>query len=201
MGGVYEFPTGSNVWWVKYYENGNRHREKVGRKSDAEDLYQKRKADARAGRKPPSLRAGSGPTVAGLVKDMLETRKGAKSYRNMPSIANIISAQIGELIAADVTPQDMTRWLNKQCRTEATFNRYRASLSAAHQDGVKNDLIPVNTPPDLSSPNRSPLVALRSSPKTSMTRCALSLRSVPPNICTSSFPVSRLDYPCQSSTQ
>jgi len=75
---------------------------------------------------------------------MLETRKGRKSYRTMVSIANIISAEIGDLIAADVTQQELTRCLNKRCKTEATFNRYRASLSAAYQDGVRNGRIPVN---------------------------------------------------------
>jgi hypothetical protein len=41
------------VWWVNYFEDGKRHREKVGRKSDAVTLYQKRKSDARAGIKLP----------------------------------------------------------------------------------------------------------------------------------------------------
>ena len=28
-------PIGSGIWWVHYYRAGKRHREKVGRKSDA----------------------------------------------------------------------------------------------------------------------------------------------------------------------
>ena len=45
--GVFERPPGSGVWWVNYYVRGQQHREKVGRKSDAIALYQKRKADTR----------------------------------------------------------------------------------------------------------------------------------------------------------
>ncbi len=31
--GVYEHPAGSGVWWIHYYADGKRHREKAGRKS------------------------------------------------------------------------------------------------------------------------------------------------------------------------
>jgi len=43
------------MWWINYYVKGKQHREKVGRKSDAIALYQKRKADARRGVKLPEL--------------------------------------------------------------------------------------------------------------------------------------------------
>lgn len=42
MRGVYENPADSGIWWVHYYADGKRHREKVGRKSDAIKLYQSR---------------------------------------------------------------------------------------------------------------------------------------------------------------
>jgi len=45
--GVYEHPVDSGIWWINYYVGGRRHREKVGRRSDAVTLYQKRKTDAR----------------------------------------------------------------------------------------------------------------------------------------------------------
>src|SRR5258707_6108148 len=54
--GVYENPVGSGIWWIHYYAAGKRHREKVGRKSDAIKIYHTRKADAAAGRKLPELR-------------------------------------------------------------------------------------------------------------------------------------------------
>ena len=36
------------IWWIHYFADGQRHREKVGRKSDAIALYQTRKAETRA---------------------------------------------------------------------------------------------------------------------------------------------------------
>jgi len=52
--GVFEKVPGSGVWWVRYQSEGKLHREKVGRKSDAIDLYYTRKAEIRAGIKLPT---------------------------------------------------------------------------------------------------------------------------------------------------
>ena len=42
--GLFERPAGSGVWWVRYAdEHGRLHREKVGPKSLALKVYQKRK--------------------------------------------------------------------------------------------------------------------------------------------------------------
>jgi hypothetical protein len=51
MRGVYENPIGRGIRWIHYYAAGRRHREKIGRKSDAIKLYEARKADAVARRK------------------------------------------------------------------------------------------------------------------------------------------------------
>jgi hypothetical protein len=54
--GIYERPTESGIWWINYYIEGRRFREKVGRRSDAVTLYQRRKTDARMGVKMPEVR-------------------------------------------------------------------------------------------------------------------------------------------------
>jgi hypothetical protein len=46
---VWEREPGSNIWWIRYRADGVLKREKVGRKSDALALYQKRKSELRAG--------------------------------------------------------------------------------------------------------------------------------------------------------
>jgi hypothetical protein len=51
--GVYEREQGSGIWWIRYEVEGKPKREKVGRRSDAIALYQKRKADVRIGIKLP----------------------------------------------------------------------------------------------------------------------------------------------------
>ena len=82
MRGVYENPVGSGVWWVHYYAEGKRHREKVGRKSDAIKLYQSRKADATAHRKLPELRDSNVVRFSELIDDALEFVEDHKDRRN-----------------------------------------------------------------------------------------------------------------------
>ena len=74
MRGVYEEPIDSGIWWIHYYAAGKRHREKVGRKSDAIKLYQSRKADAVAGRKLPELRNSKVVTLAELIDITMSAR-------------------------------------------------------------------------------------------------------------------------------
>ncbi len=88
MRGVYENPEGSGIWWIHYYAAGKRHREKVGRKSDAIKLYQSRKADAAAGRKLPELRNSKVVTVGELIDDALEFVAHHKDNRNYKSKAD-----------------------------------------------------------------------------------------------------------------
>jgi hypothetical protein len=46
--GIFERPKGSGVWWVRYHdEDGREHREKVGPKKLAGDVYKKRKTQVR----------------------------------------------------------------------------------------------------------------------------------------------------------
>ena len=52
--GVWEKEPGSGVWWIRYRAEGKLKREKVGRRSDAIDLYRQRKSDIRAGVKLPA---------------------------------------------------------------------------------------------------------------------------------------------------
>ena len=50
--GVFEKEPG--VWWIHWYDaEGRCHREKAGTKSNAIDLYRKRKNEALAGKKLP----------------------------------------------------------------------------------------------------------------------------------------------------
>lgn len=64
--GVYERPAGFEIWWVNYYAEGKRHREKAGRRSDAIALYQKRELDARRKIKIPELLPGKSVTFGML---------------------------------------------------------------------------------------------------------------------------------------
>jgi integrase len=144
MRGVYENPIGSGIWWIHYYAAGKRHREKVGRKSDAIKLYQSRKADAVAGRKLPELRNSKVVTLAELIDDALEFVAHHKDNRSYKSKAAIVGAALGSRPAADLTPQEIERWLREHCKTAATANRYKAFISLCYREGVRNNKMTIN---------------------------------------------------------
>ncbi len=142
--GVFENPTGSGIWWINYFANGRRHREKVGRKSDAIKLYQMRKADAAAGRKMPALRRSRQVTLGELIDDALEYVDGHKDRANYESKARIVRAGLGAFAADELTPQDLERWLREHCKAPATVNRYKAFLSLCYREGARNGKVGAN---------------------------------------------------------
>ncbi len=144
MRGVYENPIGSGIWWVHYYGAGKRHREKVGRKSDAIKLYQSRKADVAAGRKLPELRNSKVVTLSELIDDVLEFVAHHKDNRSYTSKGEIVRKALGSKPAADLTPQELERWLRTRCKTPATGNRYKAFISLCYREGIRNGKVSVN---------------------------------------------------------
>jgi integrase len=144
MRGVYEYPAGSEVWYIHYFAAGKRHREKVGRKSGAIKLYQIRKADATAGRKLPELRNSRALTLSELIDDVLEYVADHKDRRNYISKAEIVRAALGSTPAADLKPQELSRWLKANTNTPATHNRYKAFISLCYRVGNENEKVDVN---------------------------------------------------------
>ena len=142
--GTYEHPADSGIWWIHYHANGKRHREKVGRKSDAIKLYQSRKADALAGRKLPELRDSKVITLSALIDDALEFVADHKDKRNYVSKAEIVRNALGSKPASELLPQDLERWLRSQCKTPATSNRYKAFVSLCYREGIHNGKVNAN---------------------------------------------------------
>jgi integrase len=144
MRGVYENPERSGISWIHYYGSGKRHREKVGRKSDAIKLYQSRKADVVAGRKLPELRNSKVVTWSELIDDVLEFVANHKDIRSYASKGEIVRKALGSKPAPDLTPQELERWLRARFKTPATANRYKAFISLCYREGVRNGKVTVN---------------------------------------------------------
>jgi integrase len=151
--GVYEHPAGSGVWWINYYAQGQRHREKAGRKSDAIALYQKRKADSRRKLKLPELVPGNVVTFGHLSAMAVEhATTHLKTSRDYVTRDVILSEPFGSRRADSITPQEIDQWLTKHCGTNATANRYRSYISLAYRLGMVNGKV---------TSNPAPLVRLR----------------------------------------
>jgi len=144
--GLFERPPGSGVWWINYYQHGKQHREKVGRKSAAIDLYRKRKTEIREGRKLPPLKRTAPVMIADLIDAMLDhiRTQGHKDLRNYESRGEIVRAKLGARDAEALTPQELETWLGRHTKTAGTFNRYKALISLTYKLGVRNKKVTHN---------------------------------------------------------
>ena len=76
--GVFERPKRSGIWWVRYTDqHGREHREKVGPKKLASDVYQKRKTAVREGRFFPDQLRPLDPIFADHATDYLARKRSA----------------------------------------------------------------------------------------------------------------------------
>jgi integrase len=157
---VYEHPPDSGIWWVNYYVDGKRHREKVGRKKAAIDLYQKRKTDAREGKKLPNLRNSKALLFDELIDDALEVTAEHRHPRDYTSKAAFAREALGQRPAAEITPQEIDRWLTARKKSPATSNRYRDFLSICFREGMRNGKVNAN-PARLVRKRKEPAGRLR----------------------------------------
>jgi integrase len=143
--GVFERPAGSGIWWINYYVKGKQHREKVGRKSDAIALYQKRKADSRRGLKLPELQPQKVTTFGELATDAVSYAKAhLRTWADYDWKQRVLLEPFGSRPAAEITPQEIDRFLTEGCKTPATANRFRAFFSLCYRLGMENGKVASN---------------------------------------------------------
>jgi integrase len=137
--GVWERDAGSGVWWIRYRVNGVLKREKVGRKSDAIALYQRRKSEIRAGVKlPDNFRSASVPFRT-LADEILRfSQKHHRDRRTVESRLKKIVLAFGHRPAEQIRPADIDEWLAKNTKTAGTANRYRALFSLIFREAIRN---------------------------------------------------------------
>jgi integrase len=129
--GVWEKEPGSGVWWIRYRAEGKLKREKVGRRSDAIDLYRQRKSDIRAGVKLPANLRTKGIKFSEIAEEAEEwyVNHGKKDLRTVKNRMKRLVKDFGTQVADTIGPAQIDQWLSKQAWTPATCNRYKALLS------------------------------------------------------------------------
>lgn len=144
--GVYEHPSRSGVWWIHFYDaDGQRHREKVGRKSDAIDLYRVRKAEALAGKKLPGNLRQSRVKFQALADAILTySANHHEDHRNVQSRLKKICEDFGQRDAASILPEEIDTWISANTKTNGTANRYRAVFSLVYREALRNRKVPSN---------------------------------------------------------
>jgi site-specific recombinase XerD len=145
--GLWERIPASNIWWIRYRDHdGKLHREKVGRKSDATLLLNKRRNDRRVGAKmPENLRAA--PVKFGEIADYITeefTQAHHQDSRNIQQRLKKLKVSFGDHAADSIKPEEIDRWLSKNTKTAATANRYRSAMSLAYREALRNSKVSAN---------------------------------------------------------
>ena len=137
--GVWEREPGSGIWWIRYRVDGVLKREKVGRKGDALALYQKRKAELRAGVKLPENMRHSAVRFRALADEVSKySEKHHRDRRNVDGRLKRVLVDFGDRFADQIKPAEIDAWLAANTTTAATANRYRALFSLTFREAMRN---------------------------------------------------------------
>ena len=145
--GLWEREPDSGVWWIRFRDSdGKLHREKVGRKSDAQALLDKRRNDRRAGKKMPENVRTAPIKFEKLANYITEeySDKHHSDSRNVKQRLEKLKAHFGDRAAESIKPAEIDKWLSKNTKTGSTANRYRAAMSLAYREGIHNGHVKSN---------------------------------------------------------
>lgn len=142
--GVYEHPPQSGVWWIQYFVDGRRRREKVGGRQAAIHRYQQRKTEAREGRLPTPQRNAAFDT---FVEEYLEGEKSRlRAYSEYQRHGRVWSERFGSRPLRSIIPLDVQNWVTKRREQvePATVNRELSFLRRVFNVALANDLVERN---------------------------------------------------------
>ncbi len=143
--GVFEKLPGSGVWWIQFFDaDGRRRREKAGTRSNAVTLVERRRQEAFTGKKlPEKLRA--------RIVRFRELAEDAEAYCKEHNRGQQFDLyRIGRLKEefgnqpAMIPIEDIRRWFGEQEWRNATYNRYKTTLSLVFRLGIENGKVKCN---------------------------------------------------------
>jgi integrase len=119
---------------------------KLGRRSDAVTLYQKRKTDARMGVKLPEIRLRRAVLFDEIAEDaLLYSKEHKASYPGDRSTIGKLLPVFGKTPVTEISPQSIKAYLDtRDDLTKTTINRYRGTLSMIFQEAIRNGKVEQN---------------------------------------------------------
>ncbi len=144
--GVYERTAGSGVWWIHWYDaQGRRHREKVGTKGAAIDLYRKRKTQVLEGRKLPERLRRAPVQFREIAQVALQySSLHKRSFRDDRCRMAKLLQWFSDRAAESITAQEIEELLNNERWRPATTNRYRSLLSLVYRLAIRDGKVKDN---------------------------------------------------------
>jgi integrase len=114
--GVFERPAGSGIWWVCYFdENRRKHREKVGPKSLALKVYQKRKNEIQERRFFPERIRRKEVLLSDMIDDYIErNRDRLRWFDHYERYAELWKDALKGKTLREILPGDIERYIAKR---------------------------------------------------------------------------------------
>ena len=144
--GIFEKVPGSSVWWIRFADAvGRIRREKVGSKSAALKLYQKRKVEILEGKKLPQQLRVRVIAFEEIANDAIRYAKsnniGWKS--DCGRIRTLIRHFSGS--PAEIPVTDLRRFFEEHKGwKDGTYNRYRGNLSLIYRLAIESGKVTTN---------------------------------------------------------
>jgi integrase len=124
--GVFERPKGSGVWWARYHDqHGREHRERVGARGLAAEVYRKRKTEIAERRFFPERIRQADVLLAEMVDDVLDRSAVLRAYSEYERAGRYWKAALASRTLREIVPGDVERYKARRIRevSAATVNR------------------------------------------------------------------------------
>lgn len=148
--GVFEKHPGSGEWWICFWDaQGRKRREKAGTKSNAIDLYRKRKNEALLGRKLPEKLRRAVVSFKDIAEDAIaDIERRYRRPADEISRLNVVIDWFGSREAASITPKEIEARLHAAAAesewSPATINHYRTIMSLAYRLARRDGKVETN---------------------------------------------------------
>jgi integrase len=144
--GLFQKRPGSKVYYIRYVDSeGNLRREKASSKSDAIDLYRKRKSDALRGVKLPEKIKKRPVPFSELCLDAKKyTQANNEGHESDTYRIDTLKKEFGERNAEMILISEFRRFFDNQTWKPGTYNRCRTVLFAIYRLGIENGKVTVN---------------------------------------------------------
>ena len=147
--GIFERPKGSGVWWVRFHDqHGREHRQKVGPKGLAKEVYRKRKNEVAERRFFPDRFRQRDVMVATMIDEYLNRVKNKlKGYVNYEHQGDLWKEAFGGRTLREIVPGDVERYAARRLAdglAPATINRELAFLRRVFNVAIEDGKAEVN---------------------------------------------------------
>jgi integrase len=148
--GIFEKHPGSGEWWICYWDAGGRkRREKAGTKSNAIDLYRKRKNEALQGKKLPEKLRRAIVSFKQIAEDAIgDIERRYRRPADDVARLNVLIDWFGSREAASIAPREIEARLHAAAAdnewSPATINHYRTIMSLAYRLARRNGRVEAN---------------------------------------------------------